>query len=62
MIAGELLDFDLRPHVIRREDFVVLEVADKKGDKDACRWHLDAGRAEVAAALRRLADRLEHKI
>lgn len=62
MIAGDLLDFDLRPHVVRKEDYVMLEVADKSGDKDACKWHLDAGRVEVAAALRRLADRLEHKI
>lgn len=62
MIPGDLLDFDLRPHVIQREDFVLLEVSDKDGFRDVCKWHLDASRHEVAAALRRLADRLERKI
>ena len=62
MIRGDLLDFDLRPQVIRREDYVVLEVADREGLGSACKWHLSAGRQEVAEALRRLADRLEGKL
>lgn len=60
MITGNLLDFDLRPQVIRKEDYVVLEVISPEG-KATCKWHLSAGKYEVAAALRRLADRLEGK-
>ena len=60
MIVGNLLCFDLRPQVIRKEDYVILEVVGAE-DKAACKWHLSAGKYEVAAALRRLADRLEGK-
>lgn len=62
MIVGDLLGFDLRPQVIRREDFVVLEVTDPAGQAAACKWPLSAGRQEVAESLRRLADRLEGKL
>lgn len=62
MIVGDLLGFDLRPQLIRREDYVVLEVTGPDDQLAACRWHLSAGRQEVAEALRRLADRLEGKI
>ena len=62
MIVGDLLGFDLRPQVIRREDFVVLEVVGPDDQLTACKWHLSAGRQEVAEALRRLADRLEGKL
>lgn len=62
MIVGDLLGFDLRPQLVRREDFVVLEVTGPDDQLAACKWHLSAGRQEVAAALRRLADRLEGKL
>ena len=58
MIEGDLLSFDLRPHVVRREDFVVLEIVGKDGKIHACKWHLDAGRTEVSEALYRLAEKL----
>lgn len=62
MIVGDLLGFDLRPQVIRREDHVVLEVTGPDDQVAACKWHLSAGRQEVAESLRRLADRLEGKL
>lgn len=62
MIIGDLLGFDLRPHVVQREDHVVLEVIGPDDKITYCKWHLDAGRQEVAVALRRLADRLEGKL
>lgn len=62
MIIGDLLGFHLRPQLIRREDYVVLEVADPEGQAAACKWHISAGRQEVAEALRRLADRPEGKV
>ena len=62
MIVGDLLGFDLRTQLIRREDFVVLEVTGPDNQIAACKWHLSAGRQEVAEALRRLADRLEGKL
>lgn len=62
MIIGDLLGFDLRPQVIRREDHVVLEITGPDDQLAACKWHLSAGRQEVAEALRRLADRLEGKL
>lgn len=62
MIIGDLLGFDLRPRLIRREDFVVLEVTGPDDQVTACKWHLSAGRQEVAEALRRLSDRLEGKL
>lgn len=62
MIVGDLLGFDLRPQVIRREDFVVLEVTGPDDQIAACKWHLSAGRQEVAEALRRLALRIEGKL
>lgn len=62
MIIGDLPGFDLRPQVIRREDHVVLEVTDPDDQVAACKWHLSAGRQEVAESLRRLADRLEGKL
>ena len=62
MIVGDLLGFDLRPQLIRREDFVVLEVSGPDDQLAACKWHLSAGRQEVAEALRRLADRLDGKL
>ncbi len=62
MISGDLLGFDLRPQVIRREDHVVLEVTGPDDQVTACKWHLSAGRQEVAESLRRLADRLEGKL
>ena len=62
MIIGDLLAFDLRPQLIRREDYVVLEVTGPDDKLAACKWHLSAGRREVAESLRRLADRLEGKL
>lgn len=62
MIIGDLLGFDLRPQLIRREDYVILEVTGPDDQIAACKWHLSAGRQEVAEALRRLADRLEGKL
>lgn len=62
MIVGDLLGFDLRTQLVRREDFVVLEVTGPDEQVTACKWHLSAGRQEVAEALRRLADRLEGKL
>ena len=62
MIVGDLLGFDLRPQLIRREDYVVLEVTGPDDQLAACKWHLSAGHQEVAEALRRLADRLEGKL
>lgn len=62
MIIGDLLAFDLRPQVIRKEDHVVLEVTGPDDQVAACKWHLSAGRQEVAEALRRLALRLEGKL
>lgn len=62
MIVGDLLGFDLRPQVIRKEDHVVLEVTGPDDQVAACKWHLSAGRQEVAESLRRLADRLEGKL
>ena len=62
MIVGDLLGFDLRPQLIRHEDYVVLEVTGPDDHLAACRWHLSAGRQEVAEALRRLADRLDGKL
>ena len=62
MIVGDLLGFDLRPQLIRREDYVVLEVTGPDDEIAACKWHLSAGRQEVAESLRRLADRLEGKL
>lgn len=62
MIVGDLLGFDLRSQLIRREDYVVLEVTGPDDEIAACKWHLSAGRQEVAEALRRLADRLEGKL
>lgn len=62
MIIGSLLGFDLRPQLIRREDHVVLEVTGPDDQVAACKWHLSAGRQEVAESLRRLADRLEGKL
>ena len=62
VIVGDLLGFDLRTQLIRREDFVVLEVTGPDNQIAACKWHLSAGRQEVAEALRRLADRLEGKL
>lgn len=62
MIVGNLLGFDLRPQLIRREDYVVLEVTGPDDEIAACKWHLSAGRQEVAEALRRLSDRLEGKL
>ena len=62
MIVGDLLGFDLRPQIVRSEDFVVLEVVGPDDQLAACKWHLSAGRQEVAEALRRLADRLEGKL
>lgn len=62
MIIGDLLAFDLRPQVVRREDHVILEVTGPDDQVAACKWHLSAGRQEVAEALRRLADRLEGKL
>ena len=59
MIQGDLLRFSLVTREIQHTDFVVLEVADPGGRVDGCRWHLDAGRQEIATALRRLADQLE---
>lgn len=62
MIVGDLLGFDLRPQLVRREGYVVLEVTGPDDQIAACKWHLSAGRQEVAEALRRLADRLEGKL
>ena len=62
MIVGDLLGFDLRQQLIRRGDYVVLEVTGPDDQVTACKWHLSAGRQEVAEALRRLADRLEGKL
>lgn len=62
MIVGDLLGFDLRPQIVRREDFVVLEVTGPDDQVTACKWHLSAGRQEGAEALRRLADRLDGKL
>lgn len=62
MIIGDLLAFDLRPQVVRREDHVILEVTGPDDQVAACKWHLSAGRQEVAEALRRLALRLEGKL
>lgn len=59
MIQGDLLRFDLLTREIQHTDFVVLGVADPGGRVDGCRWHLDAGRQEIATALRRLAGQLE---
>lgn len=62
MIVGDLLGFDLRTQLIRREYYAVLEVTGPDDQVTACKWHLSAGRQEVAEALRRLADRLEGKL
>lgn len=62
MIVGDLLGFDLRTQLVRREDFVVLEVTGPDDQIAACKWRLSAGRQEVAEALRRLALRLEGKL
>lgn len=63
MIQGTFLSFDLQPRDIHHEDFIVLEILPADGAAPAaCKWHRDAGKGEVAAALRRLADRLENKI
>lgn len=71
MIVGDLLGFDLRLHPGKKtgstkrdvpEDYVVLEIVGPDDQLTACKWHLSAGRQEVAEALRRLADRLEGKL
>ena len=60
-VAGPLLRFEFRQQVVHKDPCVVL-VVDSGCRVDQCRWRECAGPAEVAAALRRLADRLEGKV
>lgn len=61
MITGDLFTFELRQQKIRKEEYIVLELRDNE-HSIGCKWHLSAGRYEVAEALRRMADRLDGKI
>lgn len=61
MIHGDPISVDLHTQDVAGLSCVVLEIIQQDG-RIACRWESDANQYQVAAALRRLAARLEGKI
>lgn len=61
MVEGDPIRVGLHTRDVAGLSCIVLELSLRDG-LIICRWELDANQYQVAAALRRLADRLEGKI